>query len=137
MTTKKTAVGLFSVKVKENGGDEVSIPTTDIVLLVKERELIVGGNNPDFFPANWGAQIEINQEIKPGSYKISDDLRTFAFYNSKENPGSSWMAKDGEIILDAVDLDKKYVKGSFNFTAVSRHTPPQSAEVRGDFSLTE
>jgi hypothetical protein len=142
MSTAKKAIGLFSVKARENGGDEVSIPTKNLVLVVKPDQLRVGGFNIDSPPAVWGAQLDIKGEIKPGLYPFTKPdakgLIVIGFYNPKVHD-NSWNGKveGGEINLLEVDMAKKFARGSFKFTAVDERNPEKTAEVSGDFSLTE
>jgi len=137
--SNKNAVGLFSAAIRENGGEELILPAKQIVFSVKEYELIVGGFARDDFPVGWGVQLGIyDGEIKPGSYPFDNGKRVGGFYNPRD-PDSSWIGQEqsGNITLIEVDLEKKFVRGTYQFIAVSSHDPQKSAEIEGSFSLTE
>ena len=140
--SKKKAIGLFSVKAKEGGGDEASISTNHLILIVKPDQLRVGGFNVEPNSPLWGAQVDIKGEIKPGTYAFTelDAERSIVigFYNPKEG-GNSWngQAQGGEITLLEVNHERKSARGSFKFIAVDNGKPLKIAEVRGDFSLEE
>jgi hypothetical protein len=144
MNTEKKAIGLFSVNVREKGGEEVSIPTNHLELVVKQDQLLVVGVNLDFPPATWGVQLNIDDKIEPGTYPfINRDPEeggpsVTGIYNSKEH-GSSWIGQvqGGVITLLEVDLDKKFARGTFEFIAVDEDNPNSPAKVGGSFSLTE
>ena len=120
----------------------MSIPTTYHVLLVNRDQLRVGGFNIDSPPAVWGAGLDIKGKIEPGSYPFTEPdaegLIVIGLYNPKE-PANSWegQVEGGVITLLEVDLAKKFARGSFKFTAVDQQNPKNTAEVSGDFSLTE
>jgi hypothetical protein len=137
--SNKKAVGMFSATIRENGGEELILPAKQFVLRVKEYELTVGGFARDDFPVGWGVQLSIdNGEIKPGSYPFNNGRRVGGIYNPRD-PDSSWIGQEeaGNITLLEVDLEKKFVRGTYKFIAVSSHDPQKSAEIEGSFSLTE
>jgi hypothetical protein len=144
MNTEEKAIGLFSVNVRENGREEVSIPTNRLDLVIKQNQLLVVGVNLDFPPATWGVQLNIDDKIKPGTYPFKNSHpveggpSVTGTYNSKE-PGRSWIGQleDGVITLLEIDLDTKFARGTFEFIAVDKDNPNSPAKVRGSFSLTE
>jgi hypothetical protein len=136
--SNKKAIGLFSATIREDGGEPLSLPAKHIVLSVKENMLTVGGfnrDNPDVF---WGVQLDMYGEIKPGKYPFTDDFKVAGFYNPTE-PDSSWpgQVESGFIELLEVNLETKFVRGTYQFIAVREHAPQKRAEIEGNFSLTE
>jgi hypothetical protein len=134
----ENAVGLFSATISENGGEELILPAKHIVLSVKENGLTVGGFNRDNPGVFWGVQLDIYGEIKPGKYPFTVDKKVSGFYNPTE-PDSSWPGQEesGFIELLEVNLETKFVKGTYEFIAVRRNDPQKTAKIKGSFSLTE
>ncbi|MFJ2486914.1 DUF6252 family protein [Pseudomonas sp. NPDC087639] len=130
------AVGLFSLKVKENNGPEVSVPTDLLHFSVEPNRLLAGGFDSSTPPPPWGTEFVISEKIEPGTYTLRSAKAT-AFYNPKT--GDSWSAiqEGGEITLDEVDFVKKFAKGSFKFTAVDKQDPQNTAAITGTFSLQQ
>ncbi|WLH34381.1 DUF6252 family protein [Pseudomonas sp. FP2196] len=130
------AFGLFSLKVKENNGPEFTVPTDLLHLTIKPDKLLAGGFDSSTTPPPWGAQFLISEKIEPGTYTLKSSTAT-AFYNPKT--GDSWSAiqEGGEITLDVVDFEEKFVKGSFMFTAVDKQNPQNTAAISGTFSLNQ
>lgn len=133
MNDTKTASGLFSLKVKENGGAETTVPTDFLQLSLSPDSLHLSGHDSSTKPPPWGAALHISIPISPGRYNVTP--RSGTYYNPK-NVGTSWSATTGEITLAEVDFEKKLVKGSFNFTAADGNNAEHTAEVSGTFSLS-
>jgi hypothetical protein len=136
--SNKKAVGMFSATIREHDGEEMTLPAKDIVFSVNENSLTVGGFNRDDVPSGWGVQLDIYNVIKTGPYPFNNDSRVGGFYNPNE-PGSSWLGQEesGNITLLEVDLEKKFVRGTYKFIAINKYDDTKKAEIEGSFSLTE
>ena len=135
MSKDVEAIGLLALKVKESGGDEVTVPTSYIRFSVQQGSLQVGGFDGSTTPPPWGAEFKLSAQIHPGKYNFSNS-KVRAFYNPVNDSTWSFITEDWEITLELVDFEKKFAKGSFKFTVVGGH-PQKTAEVNGTFSLTE
>ncbi|KIF63269.1 hypothetical protein [Pseudomonas fluorescens] len=137
MNVENNAVGLFGLKVSENGGPEETITTTELFFIVTSKKLRVGGFQvgPNGLR---GAQVDINGEIKTGTYPFTKDLSVTGFYN-QSGLVSSWPAvtEGGEITILEVDVTKKFARGTFKFRAEERDNASNYANAIGSFSLTE
>lgn len=132
MSETKTPIGLFSLKVKENGGAEITVPTDLLQLSLTANSLHVSGHDSSTAPPPWGAALHIAETISPRKYEVKAGSGTY--YNPK-NKGPTWSATTGEITLETVDFKKELVKGSFTFTARDGTNRENTAELCGTFSL--
>ncbi|MFJ2323556.1 hypothetical protein [Pseudomonas sp. NPDC087817] len=134
MSEKTKASGRFNLRARENGGEEIVVPTKIHSVELSSNSLTLRGWNyddPNELP--WGCRIDIRGPIKVGKYDLAQG---YAFYNPRKSD-ESWMATEGEFTLDEVDFEKYFIKGSFRFTAVPIESPGLRGDIHGTFSLQE
>lgn len=140
--SNKRPIGMFRAVAKENDGTQHEQTRTDLTFSISENALMAGGF--DFVDHEgqkiyWGVMINIQDTIKPGTFKFTPRGETSGFYNPPR-PHSSWVPDgtnpEGEITLTEVDHSKKFAHGTFSFEVFNRHNSNESAKITGAFSLT-